>query len=103
MQKFTKILKSLGLIQECKMDPCLFLLFGKDIMLLALMVVYCDDCILTGCSKYINELKNRISEQVKISDLRNLKRHLGVDYEFGRDEHGEYIQTTMKDYHESMV
>jgi hypothetical protein len=32
-----------------------------------------------------------------------LKRHLGVDYEFGRDEHGEYIQTTMKDYHESMV
>ncbi|KAI2509180.1 hypothetical protein MHU86_5190 [Fragilaria crotonensis] len=32
-----------------------------------------------------------------------MKRHLGVDYKFGRDEHGQYIQTTMKDYHESMV
>ncbi|KAI2489962.1 Reverse transcriptase (RNA-dependent DNA polymerase) [Fragilaria crotonensis] len=102
METFSKILKSLGLIQ-CKSDPCLFCLFDKDKSLLALVVVYCDDCIITGRLKWVNELKMGISKQVKISDLGKLRRHLGVDYEFGHDEHGQYIQSTMKDYHEAMV
>lgn len=102
METFAKILKSLGLVQ-CKTDPCLFCLFGQDQKLLALVVVYCDDCILSGRSKWVNKLKLGIAKQVKISDLGKLKRHLGVDYKFGRDEHGHYIGSSMKDYHESMV
>ncbi len=40
---------------------------------------------------------------MKISDLRNLKRHLGMDYEFGCDAQGRYIRSSMTEYHDSMV
>ena len=44
-----------------------------------------------------------ITGKVKISDLGKLKRHLGVDYEFGSDEKGNYIRASMTDYIESIV
>ena len=102
METFCKILKSLGLTQ-CKTDPCLFCLFDKDGELLAVVVVYCDDCILAGRSKWVIQIKIGISGQVKISDLGNLKRHLGVDYEFGCDAQGRYLLSSMTEYHDSMV
>jgi Zinc knuckle len=56
--------------------------------LLAIAVVCCDDCILTGRSKWVNHIKVGISGHVKISDLGKLKRHLGADYAYGYDENG---------------
>ena len=32
-----------------------------------------------------------------------MKRHLGVDYEFGRDEDGDYILSNMTDYIKAIV
>ena len=52
------------------------------------MVVYCDDCLITGRAKSVAEIKAGISQQVKIEDLGKLSLHLGVDYKFTRDEHG---------------
>jgi hypothetical protein len=54
---------------------------------MALVVVYCDDCIVTGRGTSVDRIKAGISKSVKISDLGKLKRHLGVDYEFGREQH----------------
>jgi hypothetical protein len=48
-------------------------------------------------------MKIGISGQVKISDLGNLKRHLGVDYKFGCDAQGPYIRSSMTEYLDSMV
>jgi uncharacterized protein YihD (DUF1040 family) len=102
MKTFAKLLTKLGLVQ-CKTDPCLFTLHDGSGNLLALVVVYCDDSIITGFREVVDRLKKGISNEVTISDLGALVRHLGVDYEFGRDEHGNYIKSSMTPYIESIV
>jgi hypothetical protein len=102
METFAKILIALGLIQ-CKTDPCLFMMFHTDGTLEALVVVYCDDCIITGTQSAVTMIKKGISNSVKISDLGKLKRHLGVDYKYGTDEDGDYILSYMTDYIEAIV
>ena len=102
METFAKILIALGLIQ-CKTDPCLFMMFHTDGTLDALVVVYCDDCIITGTQSAVTMIKKGISNSVKISDLGKLKRHLGVDYKYGTDEDGDYILSYMTDYIEAIV
>jgi hypothetical protein len=102
MEAFSLILMSLGL-KQCKTDPCLFCLFDKDGSLLAIVVVYCNDCIIAGRSKWVIQIKIGISGQVQISDLGNLKRYLGVDYEFGCDAQGRYIRSSLTEYFNSMV
>ena len=97
MESFSKILKSLGLIQ-CKTDPCLFVLFDKYGNLQAIVVVCCNDCIITGREKWITRLKIGISGKMTMSNLGELKRHLGVEYKYGYDEHircGENTSDTM--------
>jgi hypothetical protein len=102
MSTFAKILAKLGLVQ-CKTDPCLFTLHDEDGNLLAIVVVYCDDSIITGFREAVDRLKRGISCAVTISDLGKLVRHLGVDYEFGRDDYGAYIKSSMTEYIESIV
>ncbi|KAI2501583.1 hypothetical protein MHU86_12854 [Fragilaria crotonensis] len=72
MESFSKILKSLGLIQ-CKTDPCLFYLFDRYGNLEAMVVAFCDDCIATtGREWWVTRLKIGIlydpqnTEDVKI-------------------------------------
>ena len=67
------------------------------------MVVYCNDCLITERAKAVADIKAGISKQVKIEDLGKLSRHLGVDYKFGRDEHGPFIWSSMNECHESMI
>ena len=102
MSIFAKILAKLGLVQ-CKTDPCLFTLHDEDGNLLAIVVVYCDDSIITGFREAVDRLKRGISCAVTISDLGKLVRHLGVDYEFGRDDYGAYIKSSMTEYIEYIV
>jgi histone deacetylase 1/2 len=102
METFTKILLALGLTQS-KTDPCLFMMFSTDGSLEAFVVVYCDDCIISGFEDIVDKIKFGISKSVTISDLGNLKRHLGVDYEFGSDSEGDYIKAHMTDYIEAIV
>jgi hypothetical protein len=102
MYTFAKILTKLGLVQ-CKTDPCLFTLHDESDNLMAIVVVYCDDSIITGFRTVVDRLKKGISGAVTISDLGKLVRHLGVDYEFGRDDYGNYIKSSMTEYIESIV
>ncbi|KAI2512112.1 GAG-pre-integrase domain [Fragilaria crotonensis] len=102
MMTFAKILINLGLTQ-CKTDPCLFTLHDPDGNLLLLVVVYCDDSIITGIRKHVDRIKKGISDAVAVSDLGNLVRHLGVDYETGRDQTGKYIRSSMTDYLQAIV
>ena len=102
MATFSKILTGLSLSQ-CKTDPCLFKLHDKKGNLLVIVVVYCDDCIITGHRSAVDQIKKGISRTVKISDLGKLKRHLGVDYDFGKDSEGNYIRSHMTDYMEAIV
>ena len=56
MATFSKILTRLGL-KQCKTDPCLFSLHDDKGNLLALVMVYCDDSIITGFRNHVSRLK----------------------------------------------
>jgi hypothetical protein len=75
MKTFTKILLSIGLVQ-CMTDPCLFYMRDDELKLVAVVAVYCDDCIITGMKKVVNEIKEAIQKRIEITDLGELKRHL---------------------------
>ena len=62
-----------------------------------MVTVYCDNSFITVFSSSVNMIKSRIQDQVSISDLGDLRRHPGIDYEFGTDEHGSYLRCSMKD------
>ena len=102
MDTFAKIRTSIGL-RQCKTDPYLFCLFSNHNSLLAMVVVYCDNCIVTGLSQAVTNIKTDIAKQVTISDLRKLKRHLRVDYIFGNVSSRPFIQSQMSDYSSTMV
>jgi hypothetical protein len=102
METFAKILTALGM-KQCKSDSCLFVLHDDDGNLVLIVVVYCDDCIVTGLRSYVNKIKIGIAKTVKISDLGKLKRHLGVDYEFGSDTNGPFVRCHMTDYMDAIV
>ena len=102
METFAKILTALGM-KQCKSDSCLFVLHDDDGNLVLIVVVYCDDCIVTGLRSYVNKIKIGITKTVKILDLGKLKRHLGVDYEFGSDKNGPFVRCHMTDYLEAIV
>ena len=102
MATFSKILTRLGL-KQCKTDPCLFTLHDDKGNLLALVVVYCDDSIITGFREHVTRLKKGISDAVTISDLGKLVRHLGVDFAFGTDTNGKYLKSSMTDYLQAIV
>ena len=86
METFSKSLKSLGIIQ-CKTDPCLFVLLDKYRNLQAIVVVCCNDCINTGRKKCVTRLKIGILGKMTMSDIREWKCHLGIDCQFGCNEH----------------
>ena len=50
-----------------------------------------------------NMIKSGIKDCVSISDLGVLRRHLGVDYEFGSDHLGNYLRCSMDNYVASIV
>jgi hypothetical protein len=50
MELFSNILVSIRL-KQYKTDPCLFCLFDKNGKLLANVVVYCNNCLITGRAK----------------------------------------------------
>jgi hypothetical protein len=102
METFSVILKNLGMIQ-CKTDPCLFSLHDSKDRLLVLVVVYSDDSIITGRTLHVDDVKSGIQKAVNIADLGTLTRHLGVNYEFGFDEHGNYLASSMVDYVKAVV
>lgn len=70
-ETFVQILTKCGLTQS-KADPCVFyiLKLGK---LIALVVIYVDDCIIAGRNTVVNQIKLDIKKHVSITELGELK------------------------------
>ena len=95
--------------KECKMkqskaDPCIF--FRKDEKtgeLILILSVHVDDVIVAGKKEFVEELKEKVKERFNITDLGKLKKHLGVNYEWGEDEYGNYVKAEMKKNAEKFI
>jgi Reverse transcriptase (RNA-dependent DNA polymerase) len=107
---FSKILVSCGLAQ-CKTEPCVFhkrkidtrkfcTVYAQPALMVA---IYIDNSLICGEKELIEDLKDKISKHVNITDLEILSRHLGVDYKFGADDHGKYIEMSMNAFVDEIV
>ena len=94
--ELSKQLRKMGL-KQCKADPCIWYRMDGDRLVL-IVAVYVDDCILAGKKKDIEIFKVNIQGRFKISDLGEIKKHLGIWYEKCKDDDGVYYELSMKKY-----
>jgi hypothetical protein len=88
------MMDAMGLKQSLT-DPCVF--YKKDNDETTLIVIcYVDDTMLVGMPQEVEWFKTRIKERFKFTNQGQLKKHLGVNYAYHRDENDdEYIVATM--------
>ena len=101
-EKLAIVLKKCG-FEKCVLDPCVFTL-KKGGVLVAICVTYVDDILIAGDPKMVPQIKEDIMRQeFTIKDLGLLNKHLGIWYEFGRDEAGSYYDLSMKGFADSLI
>ena len=85
-------------LSQSKNDPCLWFKHDKNGLAILSILCYVDDVLLIGDKTEVEAFKIQVQKHYKIAELGQLKKHLGVWYEEGIDEHGEYLMASMKDY-----
>jgi Reverse transcriptase (RNA-dependent DNA polymerase) len=101
LKHFVEVLTKCGLT-ACESEPCVMYQRTNGKLIL-IVVIYVDDCILAGLQSDVNDLKKRVQKYLVISDLGRLRKHLGVAYEFGRDEYGPYLAASMPEFRDEIV
>ena len=92
-----------GIVQS-KADPCVF--YKKDANGFPIMAsaVTVDDCLLGGYPKELDIFMSDIEKQFNIVKELEVKKHLGINYDFKRDENNDiYALCTMKDKVDDIV
>ena len=93
--KKRKILKKLGLKQS-KTDPCLFYKHDSNGDLAMLLIIHVDDTLVSGRESVVNKYLEDLQKEFKIEILGELRKHLGVWYEWKVDGDGEiYLEASM--------
>lgn len=71
-------------------------------MLIIAMTV--DECAIAGTLKAINWLMDKIEKRFNITRVGTIRKHLGVDYKWLKDENGEpYMELWMERKRESII
>ena len=77
-------------------DPCVVYLKNDEGFPLVVGAITVDDCLLGGKPEGINALMDKIEKKFKVTMDNDVKRHLGIDYTWKRDEKNEiYLEATM--------
>ena len=88
--RFTKYLESdaCDMVQS-KADPCIFYKKDKEGNPIVIAAVTVDDCLIGGKPEDIETFMNDVEKEFNIVKEDTVRKHLGVDYEFYRDEYGD--------------
>ena len=81
--------------EQSQVDPCLLFKRNEEGQVVLLIVCYVDDVLLSGTIEEIKKFKEQFKRKYKITELGNMKKHLGMWYEWNSDEEGPYIKVTM--------
>jgi len=95
-REFVKYLKEVGMMQS-QVDPCIFYLKEEGSMKPKVLVdVTVDDCAVGGKQSNVDWFMDELEKRFKITRGGRLKKHLGIDYEWIKDENGRTaIKATM--------
>jgi hypothetical protein len=75
-------------------EPCIFFL-KCDLKLVLIVCIYVDDCIVAGEQSDVDWLKAEAKKHFTIKELRPIKKHSGVWYDWGEDADGSFLESTM--------
>jgi hypothetical protein len=84
-------------LQQCKSDPCVFFKRNGDGNLVLLLCSHIDDSLIGGMKKEIESFYTQFEKYLKIERLGKLKKHLGVWWDWGKDENGDATLTASMD------
>jgi hypothetical protein len=96
------LIEKLGFTQS-KVDPCLFYRRDANGNIHILIVVYVDDVMIIGAKHDVEWFKTELRKINNIKDLGRLKKHLGIWYEWLRDEKGPYVRANMDDMAKGII
>ena len=88
MRYLTKVMK----MTQSLVDPCLYYWKNEAGEVTLMAVVHVDDILLVGKKETIEEFKSELKKRFNISDLGQLKKHLGVWYDWRKDDNGENLR-----------
>jgi hypothetical protein len=84
-------------MKQSQADPCVFFKLDEKEELKLLVSVTVDDCAITGLVKDIEWYTNELEKRFNITKGGILKKHLGIDYEWGILPNGKaYCKATME-------
>jgi hypothetical protein len=95
MKTFSKFLIDHLKMTQSKSDPCIFIkkVNGKPVLVLAL---YVDDTLCAGTRKELDWMYNMITTKFKIEKLGQLRKHLGIWWNWHTTSNGEtYLTASM--------
>ena len=84
-------------------DPCVIFKKLEDTLFKVATGLNVDDTMLLARKKDAQEFVDEISKRFNVTVQHEMKKHLGVDYEWGKDEIGHYVKATMKKYEREIV
>ena len=99
LQFFKKLVSNLTLIglRQSNVDPCVFYLKRNGLLVL-LVTTHVDDCAVCGKPMDVDWFKTKLKKYFTIKEIGQLKKHLGVWYEWGEDKQGRYLESSMEDF-----
>lgn len=88
--------KGLNLIQS-QSDPCVFYKRDDDGFTTAIVVVYVDDCLITGEPDAVAQIKTDLKREFGVVEDGQLRKLLGVRYRWETDDVGPVVILDMQD------
>jgi hypothetical protein len=85
-------------LTQSESDPCVFYKKGANKKDSVILIVYVDDCMICGTQKAVNEIKQKMKTEFGIVEDGQLKKLLGVRYDWKKTTKGErYVVMSMED------
>lgn len=82
-------------LSQSKSDPCLFYRKKSDGRTEGAIVVYVDDCLIAGEKEFICEMKDKLKSKFGVVEDSQLRKLLGVRYEWDNLDDPEEAKVTM--------
>ena len=91
-------------LKQSQVDPCLLYKQDKDGKLVLIVVMYVDDVMVSGMPDMIRWFMTEFKKKFNITEMGQMKKHLGIWYDWKRDTNGEpYVVARMDEMIDEIV